>query len=438
MQKGSTLVPRWILPCCTALILFALLVLFGFIADITVMLLFCVIAFLASHIAARRFENTKHVLLLCLAVLVACIIRAICMNAQTPDYNNFLHPWMMEFKIGGGFAALQTTTSNYTLPYLYYLAAISYTNMYDLYAIKLLSIVFEMSIVVTLIDIVLHLTKHQGKALLVAILALFWPTFILNAAYWAQCDAIFSAFCLLSLLCTLRGKPIMAVVWATLALAFKLQAIFFLPVFLVFLIAKRVKLWHAVFFPLVLAITAIPSLFFGWTLKRVISIYTGQVNIYSDYLTLNAPSVFAMIPYAPKEPFFTIGLLAGTLFLVLLYAFTLWKRAHITDANLVLLTATIAIGLPWLLPAMHDRYFYWGEVLILVVVMRFPRQWYLAPITLYASLSGYFAYLVEGVLSDKLWPSAFALLCVIVIMIKLLLEGTKRHEYPNLRQIKML
>ena len=68
---------------------------------------------------------------------------------------------------------------------------------------------------------------------------LFAPTVVVNSAAWGQCDSIYAAFCLGSLYFLLRQKPWWACVFFGIALSFKLQAIFFLPVLIIVLVVNR-------------------------------------------------------------------------------------------------------------------------------------------------------------------------------------------------------
>ena len=52
-----------------------------------------------------------------------------------------------------------------------------------------------------------------------------------------------------------------------------------------------------------------------------------------------------------------------------------------------------AVGIPFLLPHMHDRYFFAADVLTVVMAYAFVKYSAAAPLTQFASLLGYHAYL---------------------------------------------
>ena len=74
---------------------------------------------------------------------------------------------------------------------------------------------------------------------------------VLNSAVWGQCDSIYVSLALLALYWGMSGKPALGMAAMACSFAFKLQAVFIMPVFVLLLIAKRVKLWHFLIFPAV-------------------------------------------------------------------------------------------------------------------------------------------------------------------------------------------
>ena len=88
-------------------------------------------------------RRSSHVVTAAVLVVAAFGVRLACMSHVTLDYENFLAGWVQFFRENGGFRALSQSVGNYNVPYLYFLAAFSYSSMNDLYLIKLLSIFFD-------------------------------------------------------------------------------------------------------------------------------------------------------------------------------------------------------------------------------------------------------------------------------------------------------
>ena len=88
--------------------------------------------------------KTKKALFLSAAlILAAMVLRGVCMDHETLDYQDFLARWVRTIREQGGFRALRWNIGNYNVPYLYFLALFSYSSVRDLYLIKLLSIFFD-------------------------------------------------------------------------------------------------------------------------------------------------------------------------------------------------------------------------------------------------------------------------------------------------------
>jgi len=62
---------------------------------------------------------------------------------------------------------------------------------------------------------------------------------VMNSGVWGQCDSIYATFCAASLVSLVRGRPWAASAWFGVAFAFKLQAIFLLPVLVGVLLVSR-------------------------------------------------------------------------------------------------------------------------------------------------------------------------------------------------------
>jgi Gpi18-like mannosyltransferase len=86
---------------------------------------------------------------------------------------------------------------------------------------------------------------------------LYAPTVQVNSSWRGQCDSIYAA-CLGSLYFLLRNKPWWAAIFFGLALSFKLQAIFLLPVLIIMLVLNRRLMGKK--HPL-LALLAVPATF---------------------------------------------------------------------------------------------------------------------------------------------------------------------------------
>ena len=69
------------------------------------------------------------------------------------------------------------------------------------------------------------------------------------------------------------------------------------------------------------------------------------------------------------------------------------KRRWLTDRAVLAAALLLAVGIPFLLPHMHERYFYAADILSLVLAFAFPPYAAAALLVQFASLLGYHAYL---------------------------------------------
>jgi Gpi18-like mannosyltransferase len=370
---------------------------------------------LGVFLLCRRAPISFRTALAAAAVLAAALlVRAACLDHRTNDYDAFLSHWVSYLRAHGGFSSLATLPSDYNVPYLYLLSFFAALPLRDLYLIKFASVAADVLLAFAVCALGRRLGVGDERRLALLALVLMAPTVWLNSAFWAQCDAMYTLFVVLCLHFIVGKRPGAAMSMAGLALAFKLQAVFFFPVLAILLFRRRIRWVHALWCPGAFFAVSLPALFVGRPLVSLFSVYYTQMNQYSQYLNLNAPSLFAWLPdTAPTAPFFMAGIACAALFALFLFYRFSDPAQPLPDRSLAALSFLCCVGLPWMLPSMHERYFYMADVFSLLYVMLQPRRWYLAPLTLYASYAGYHAYLFQAYLPFSMWLPALLLLPVV-------------------------
>jgi Gpi18-like mannosyltransferase len=230
-------------------------------------------------------------------LFLAFLLRWLCLPYETLDYQDFLAGWVDFFRLNGGFLGLDRPVGNYNVPYLYFLALFSYSDMGDLYLIKLLSIFFDVVLAWGCLRIVSLFTPREGRRLFVFLGVLLLPTGVRNGARWGPCARIYVAFGIWAVYEALNEKPFLSVVFAALAFSFKLQAVFFLPAFAVLLFTKRMKWRDLLAFPLTYLLVVLPAVLLGRPLLDTITLYIDQAGSVGSGLNYNSPSLYAFIPY---------------------------------------------------------------------------------------------------------------------------------------------
>ena len=343
----------------------------GFVA--AVLLALAGVSALLLHIEGVRRDA---LLVMLLPIGAAFLIRALCLDYAGTDYTNFLSRWYLYFKGNGGFAAVAHAVGDYNVPYLYFMAFITYLPVSDLYLIKLFSIVFDVILAWGCLRLVRRLREREETdpappAAFAA--ALLLPTVVLNGAYWGQCDAIYGALAVHAAALLLEGKNKTSVALMGLAFSFKLQAVFVLPLWGVLWLAKKVKFRELWVFPLTYGVVIVPALLLGKPLSETLLVYFNQMGEYSR-LVLNAPSVYQFLPYSitnsvdssPLHTALSAAGVAAAAALVLILLFLGFRLGDRLDRRTCFAMAVVlAVGVPFLLPHMHERYFFLADVLTL-------------------------------------------------------------------------
>ena len=364
-------------------------------------------------------------------ILAAMVLRGLCMNHETLDYQDFLTRWVRTIREQGGFQALRWNIGNYNVPYLYFLALFSYSSVRDLYLIKLLSIFFDVILAWGVMRTVYCFTNRRSTVLASFFVILFLPTVVLNGAYWGQCDSIYGAFAVWSVYFALKDHPIASVCMIALSFAFKLQAVFLMPVFLIFLFAKKVKWWHLVFFPITYLVTCLPAIALGRPAKSTILLYFNQAGSVGGGLNYNSSSMYAFLRGAENtDQLAKLGIAAAFAFLLLLYVFCFLHRSHLDEKALLTCALLVCVAVPFLLPHMHDRYFFLADVLSVAFAFVFVRLVHVPVLVSFASLLGYHAYLRMRYLLPMRYGAAaliIVLLTLIPTLVVLLTSGAKNR-----------
>lgn len=315
------------------------------------------------------------------------------------DYVSFLRPWMNQIVENGGIASLRLTIGDYTPPYIYLLTLLSYfpsasDNHPFLFGIKFYSLLFDVVLVIAVYLNVRLISKTKGHhvGVLAGLLTFFLPTVILNSAYWGQIDASYTAFTLLSLYYLQKNKLITSMIWYGVALTFKLQSIFFLPVFILYYwFQHREKIYYFLLVVVVYYLIAIPALLAGRSILDISLIYLNQAESYRA-LTLNMPNLYQWLPNRYDDlsgfGFAIFASLMGIVFLTMVM-----KKTTLHASHLLPLAFWSVLMANFFLPAMHERYLYGADVLSIVLLFHISKAWFFPLVTQFISLLAYTPFL---------------------------------------------
>ena len=368
-----------------------------------------------------------------LLTALAFTLRALVFDYETLDYRDFLHPWCEFFRANGGFRALARPVGNYNIPYLYFLALFSYLPIRDLYLIKLLSVFFDVLLAWGCAMLLGRVTGSRARRLACYFTVLLLPTVFFNGAVWGQCDGIYVALAVLAIWLALEDRPVASMLCITLSFGFKLQAVFVMPIFAVFLMQGRMSWKHLLIFPAAYVLLVLPAVLLGRPFLDTITLYFSQTGSIGSGLNYNSPSIFAVFwQIKDPEPASSIAIAAAFLYMINLLAVAWVNRRRLSDRSVIALSLLFAIGIPFLLPHMHDRYFYAADILSVVLAYAIPMLCLAAPLTQFASLLGYHAYLKMRYLLPMRYGSAALILSTALALIGLL--ASLLEEKPRRRK----
>lgn len=372
-----------------------------------------------------------------LLTAAAFILRALAFDYETLDYQNFLSQWVEFFRQHGGFRALRYPVGNYNIPYLYFMALFSYSSVYDLYLIKLLSTFFDLLLAYAVLRLVSRWRKSVWLRLCCFFTVLLWPTVFLNSAVWGQCDSIYVALALLGIDAALDERPILSMCCIALSFGFKLQAVFIMPVYAVLWMQGKLKWYHFLVFPGVYVLLVLPAVLSGRPFMDTITLYLSQTGSIGSGLNYNSPSIFAMIRnIADTEAASRAGIIGAFAYMLAVLGLCFIKRRELNERALLAAAVLLAVGIPFLLPHMHDRYFYAADILTLLWVFAFPEYFPAALLAEFASLLGYHAYLKMRFLLPMRYGSV-SLLLVLLLAIFFLADSFGDKNNKNEKKDKI-
>jgi Gpi18-like mannosyltransferase len=341
-----------------------------------------------------RASRGRRIAVATALVLIALAVRSVFFKYETGDYTSYFHVWY-EFILGHGrFGALKYSFANYNEPYLYLLALLTYTPLGPLVGIKLISVSFDLVLGYFSYRIVRLRYPHSWAPTVAAAAVLFLPTVVLNSALWGQIDATYTSLALGGLYFMLRRRPWLACIFFGLALSFKLQVVFVFPVLLLLLL-RRWAPWRALLMvPLVFVLMDLPALVVGASVSTLWSTYTGEIGLYQQ-LTLNAPNIYQYLGIDESTVLRDLGIALTLAIVLALMAIVVVRRTPLTPTRILLAGTVTVLLVPYLLPAMHERYFYLADALTVISAFYLPRRlWALPVLEQFASLMSYMPFLL--------------------------------------------
>ncbi len=230
------------------------------------------------------------------------------------------------------------------------------------------------------------------------------PMVILNGSCWGQTDAFYGLFCIAAIIMYHRGKPIWSILMLGIAFSWKQQTIFIVPLFIILYFCGKNRfsaLWFLLI-PASLIISGLPMLHAGQSPLFAAEAYLKQIGQYKK-LTYNYPNIFGLMGeyFGSRDDLREILTATGIVLCIAaigsMAVFLIRRRALIEGRDLLPVGAWCILCCTFLLPRMHDRYGFVGEILLLlwaVCGMR-PRGFAYVLLGTLAVLSAYSRFLFD-------------------------------------------
>jgi len=382
------------------------------------------------------YKNLELVIFIAIFTILAIALRVSYFNYKSGDYNSFLYKWFNAIKEKGGIKGFEYTADNcdYTSAYVFLITLMTLFPVDSLYSYKIVSCLFDIVMAAYVALIVLHVNKNKVTSVCAYAVILFLPNVFLNSAVWAQCDSIFTCFVIMSLYYILKGKSGTAMAMYGIAFAFKIQAVFFAPVIIVLLFRKKIKITGVFWMFGSYFLCSLPAMIFGVNpLIALFGAYSVQVGEYSSRLSLNAPNLYQLFvksftsSYVSKMGvFFALGVCGILCVYFYRYEF------EFTDKLIIAVSYLFTVMLPFVLPHMHERYFYLADITAVIFAFVYYKKSYISVLTVYASFRVVMRYLFDNENTKiNFVYMAFIMLIGIVLLCQFLINEISNQKKLN-------
>ena len=345
------------------------------------------------------------------------------------DYIYFIRVWFDEMQTHAGLTALAFPFADYAPLYLYLLKIVSVFPVSSLFSAKTLSFFFDVGIAFFGYRILKETSSWRMRRdilFLAAAVLLSLPTIMMNSSLWSQSDSIYTAGVVASLFFMLIEAPFAAAAAFGFAISTKIQAIFFAPVLIGYLLRARTTWKYLAVPPALFFLSVVPAWVAGGPFWYWLFIYVTEVEKY-PYLSVSAQSIFAFVqPFAlsvaATNIFFWSGITLAAL-VAFLVVYLMRQAQKLLPQSIVMISLASVLLIPYLLPRMHERYFYMADVLSTLYAFFRPSRWFVPVFVVGTSLMSYMPFLSPQVsfLSwahvDLRLPAALLVVPLVIVLV---------------------
>lgn len=347
-------------------------------------------------------ERHLYIIIAIVVTVMAIVARCSLSEFVSGDARKFLLPWYYHIEENG----LYSQIGDYNLLYQFMIWLMTRLPIKAIYSYKILSCAFDFAMAI-IVGFFVHRLSNENKnwnSIIAYSAVLLCPTVFLNSAAWAQCDVIYSAFAVLGIYLLDREQYNLSLISLGVSFAFKLHAVFVLPIYLfVYFKKRRFSLLRFTIVPATMLVLASPLLFWGRNILDTFSIYASQTKTYPA-MAKNYPSAWLLFCKAEDESQYMLYKTAAIIFTVFMIAVFMvyWIREKYDPSgrSLVIMTFLLAYTTVLFLPAMHERYGFIYEILGIILAILIPKTIPLCAGLIAVSLGTYGGFLCR----TDVWP----------------------------------
>lgn len=341
-------------------------------------------------------KPARHVEILLVGALIALAVAArwAGWRETTGDMNIFVH-WYHTLRGAGRIRGLGTEIGNYNAPFMYLMSVVGFLPGPLILKIKAVFVVADVVLAFFTYRIVALQRPSSRVPIASALVVVLLPTVVLNASFLGQIDAMWAAPALGGVYYLLRGKPWWGVALCGVSLAIKPQGVFIFPLLLLLALAGRIPWRTLLAAPVAYLLLDVPALILGRNPIELLTVYgLGRQGRIVERLTYDAPSVWAFIPAVRRlDALRTLGTILAVAVIIGVIYVLIVRMLELTRERIVTAAALFAILVPFLLPGMHERYFFLADVMTVVLAVYRPRLWFVPLLVQASSLLSYLPYL---------------------------------------------
>ena len=407
-----------------------------------------------------RFVKKHYLLVGMIAMaLLAVAVRLVFFRFPTHDMCGYvLNGWMAEID-QIGFTNFYQVNSDYSPLYLFVIAILClfpkgnqitvndsggvYTFFENrMFYVKALYALITIALAFGVYLLVKELTGSKKKAFFGYVILLALPTVFVNSAIWGNADVIYGTLMVYSFYYMLKEKnmvnSIMTFVFFGLAFAFKAQALFMLPILVLLLASRRLRLWTVVFIPLAYFATFIPAFLFGASIAEPFHYLTMQFGGQTD-IVYGSANIWKFLELDNSDivrnsAMWVSLLVVGALTTILYFRNIDYSKKE----NIFKVGFLLTMSMVFFLPRMHERYFYIIDILVVVYALIDKKRFWLVPLMQLSSAIAYFHYLTGHYFIDIIGENSVTLAAImnLVILVTAFYDVIKLEHIPLKQEIE--